>query len=164
MKLQLPVLAMLLLGAALSQAQVSLPPTSNSHVDFDVSDLNGIPLHGVARGSEGLDYTSGISVTEWNKHSELHRIIVDRTHHLFFGYDLEALKVEGSPQVHLRFTPLTDMSSIRGIDLSLYTRGAMTLQPDQNVPIGSNFTVPLEQDQSGNSILTDHLNFGPPNP
>ena len=71
---------------------------------------------------------------------------------------------DGSPQVHLRFTPLTDLSSIHGIDLSLYARGAMSVPHDQNVSIGSNLEVPLEQDQSGNVILRDHLNFGPPNP
>jgi hypothetical protein len=162
MNLRFSVLAALLLGAALSHAQVTLP--SNSHVDFDISDLNGIPLHGEARGIPGLDYTSAIGVTIRENHSELHRIIVDRTHHLYFGYDLEALKVEGSSQIHLRFTPLTDLSSIHGIDLSLYTRGSITLPTDQNVAIGSNFEVPLELDQNGNTILHDHLNFGPPNP
>jgi len=164
MKRLFPVLAVLLLGVAMSHAQASLPATSTTHTDFDISDLNGIPLHGIARGVEGLDYTSGIGVTVWHNHSELHRVIVDRTHHLYFGYDLEALKVEGSPQVHLHFTPLTDLSSINGIDLSLYARDAMTLPQDQNVAIGSNMEVPLERDQSGNTILRDHLNFGPPNP
>jgi|HubBroStandDraft_4_1064222.scaffolds.fasta_scaffold321672_1 hypothetical protein len=162
MNFRFSVLAALLLGAALSHAQVALP--SDSHVNFDISDLNGIPLHGEARGIPGLDYTSAIGVTIRENHSELHRIIVDRTHHLYFGYDLEALKVEGSPQIHLRFTPLTDLSSIHGIDLSLYTRGAITLPTDQTVAIGSNFEVPLELDQNGNTILHDHLNFGPPNP
>ena len=164
MKSILPVLVALVFGTVSLRAQESLPATSASHADFDINDINGIPLHGVARGVEGLDYTSAISVTVWNNHSELHRIIVDRTHKLYFGYDLEALKVEGSQQIHLRFRQLTDLASIRDFDLSLYTRGSMTLPGDQNVAIGANLEVPLELDQSNNVILRDHLNFGPPNP
>ena len=86
MKHTLSALAMLLLGAALLRAQETLPATSTpTHADFDINDLNGIPLHGEAGGVEGLDYTSAISVTVWQGHSELHHIIIDRNHKLYFG-------------------------------------------------------------------------------
>jgi len=162
MKLRFPVLPAFLLGAALCHAQVVVPGPSQAN--FDIDDLNGIPVHGDARGIPNLDYTSAISVAVQGGYSVLHRMIVDRTHHLYFGYDLEALKVQGTSQVHLHFTPLTALGTMKGIDLSLYARGAMSTPPDKTVDIGAIDEVPLEQDQSGNTILRDHLNFGPPNP
>jgi len=150
------------LGGGVCRAQQTPPPMSSQRLEFNVTSLNGLPLHGQARGIEGLMYTSAVSVTTMDGKSELHRLIIDETHHLYFGYDLEAFRVEGAQQVHLHFSPLSTLSSFRGIDVTNCRPGDLLTPPDQTVDINVSFEVPLERSPQGDTVLRDKLTFGPP--
>jgi hypothetical protein len=153
--------AVLLAAPALCAAQATAPPMSHQTLVFDVSSLNGLPLHGEARGAEGLDYTAAVNITVEDSHSILHRLFLDRRHHVYFGYNLIAYPQQDG-QVHLHFAPLTRLTSFSGIDSADFTFRSLPLPPDQTVSINSPVEVPLEIDAAGGRILRDKLTFGPP--
>jgi hypothetical protein len=140
-------------------AQSSLPATPSSTTDFDVQDLNGITLHGTTHAVENIDYFNAVAVTVQHNRSVLHRLIVDRTHHLFFGYDLEAFLAEGSSRVHVHFAHLSTLDSIEGIPLFLYKPAAMAVPHDQDVSIGSTLETPIGLEQADNKFFHDQLTF-----
>ena len=154
------VLAGLLASASVALSQQAPPPMSSQKLDFTTT-LNGLPLHGQARGAEDLSYTSAISVSQYDGKTVLHRMIIDHNRHLYFGYDLMAYQVEGQMKVHLQFAPLTHVSSF-GVDLSQYTAVGLKTPPEQTAQINTPVEVPLEQDGTGNTLLRDKLTFGPP--
>ena len=135
------------------------PPMSSQRLEFDVSSLNGLTVHGEARGVEGLDYTAAVSISVHDNHSVLHRLFLDRNHNIYFGYNLEAWQVEGETAVHLRFSPLTSLSSFTGVDVSAYRPREMALPSDQTIDINTPFEVPLELSDSGGRVLRDKLSF-----
>jgi hypothetical protein len=161
-----PLLSCLLAGASLLAAaslpaQQAAPEMSSQKLEFNVSSLNGLPVHGDARGVDGLDYTAAVSVTTHGGRSVLHRLFLDRNEHVYFGYDLEAYQVEGQPEVHLHFTPLSDLSSFSGVDVSDLTPRTLALPADETVSVNAPIDVPLEIDTGGNRVLRDKLTFGP---
>ncbi|HEX4154909.1 MAG TPA: hypothetical protein VHY48_04800 [Acidobacteriaceae bacterium] len=159
----LSLLVLTLFPIVLTAQSNQAPSEMSQHVSFDIPSLNGLPLHGTVHGEGGLDYTAAISVSALGGNAVLHRLIIDHTHHLYFGYDLSAYRVEGTQQVHLHFTPVTSLASF-GTDLTGYTPGEMVLPADSTIAVNSTFEVPLEKDQDGHTLLRDRLTFGPPNP
>ena len=143
-------------------AQNSQPPMSTTRLEFNVSSLNGLPVHGEARGAEGLNYGAAVSVTVTDSRSVLHRLFLDKDHHIYFGYDLEAYKVQGQDQVHLHFRPLTSLTSFAGIDVTNFTFRSLELPADEAIPLNTPEEVPLEVNTGGGKVLRDKLTFGPP--
>lgn len=130
---------------------------------FDVSLLNGVPLHGETRGANGIDYQAVVAVTVNGSVSTLHRLVLDRTHHTWFGYTLFADRVAGSSQIHLHFGQLRGFSMFQGVDLTGFQPGIPPAPlADKTVEVGVPVTLPLERDSDGNELLQDTLNFGPP--
>ncbi|MES2394139.1 MAG: hypothetical protein V4555_21075 [Acidobacteriota bacterium] len=154
--------AALLFAPISTPAQNPQPPMSTARLEFNISSLNGLPVHGEARGAENLNYGAAVSVTVTDSRSVLHRLFLDKNHHIYFGYDLEAYKVEGQDQVHLHFTPLSSLTSFAGIDVSNFTFRSLPLPPDQSVPLNAPEEVPLEINAAGGQVLRDKLTFGSP--
>lgn len=144
----------------LSVAQAAAPQMSTQRLVFDLTSLNGLPLHGEARGAEGLDYTAAVSVTVEDRHSILHRLFLDRRHHVYFGYDLVAYPLQGDTQVHLHFVPLAQLASFNGVDVADFHFRALALPPDQTVQVDTPVDIPLELDAAGGRVMTDKLTFG----
>lgn len=159
--LRLTLMAALLLCAATSaRAQHTLPMATRS-LEFNVSSLNGLPLHGAARGMQGLDYSAGASVGTVAGRTVLHRIFLDRSHRVYFGYDLIAIPSPGGHQVHLHFAQMIGLHGFN-VDPSAFRHVTITLPADETVPIDSPVRVPLEIDAQGTPLLLDTLTFGPP--
>lgn len=159
-------LAALLAGAAFSFAQQTssgVTEVSARKSTFDVSVLNGVPLHGETRGANGLEYQAVVAVTVDRGVSTLHRLVIDRTHHLYFGYTLFADRVAASPDIHLHFGQLRSFSMFQGVDLTGFDPGRSPAPlTEKTVEVGVPITIPLEIDPQGSELLTDTLNFGPP--
>lgn len=143
-----------------AQAQEPQPPMSSQKLEFSISSLNGIPVHGDARGVQGANYSAAVSVTVYGQRSVMHRLFLDHDHHIAFGYDLEAFPVEGQPRIHLHFMPLSSLSSFQGVDASQYQMREMQLPADRDVAISEPVDVPLEVSAEGNRMLRDKLFFG----
>jgi hypothetical protein len=154
--------ACILSAAAALSAQAPQPAMSTTRLEFNVSSLNGLPVHGEARGAEDLNYSAAVSVTVTDSRSVLHRLFLDRNHKLYFGYDLEAYRVEGQDRVHLHFRPLSSLTSFAGIDVAGYTFRSLPLPPDQTIAVNTSLEVPLEVSTEGGKVLRDQLTFGPP--
>ena len=97
----------LVIGCGVMTAQA---PMSGRSLNFHVSGLGGYELDGSARGVVGLDYSAGASVTMMAGVPVLHRIILDRSHNLYFGYDLVVSNAPGAGKLRLHFAPLSDLS------------------------------------------------------
>lgn len=143
-----------------AQQQLSLPSAPRSFV-FDVSELNGFSIHGAARGVAGLDYSAGVSVSTPGSLPVLHRVILDRTHGTFFGYDLLVMPVDGGNRAHLHFAPLSDRRGF-SIDLEVFHPAMIDLPADETVPLATPVDVPLERNAQGQLLLRDQLIFGLP--
>lgn len=152
--------AALALALSTAQAQEPQPPMSSQKLEFSISNLNGLPVHGDARGVQGANYSAAVSVTVYNQRSVMHRLFLDHDHHVAFGYDLEAFPVEGQPRIHLHFMPLSSLSSFQGLDASQYRMTEMQLPPDRDVAISEPVDVPLEVSAEGNRMMRDKLFFG----
>ena len=152
-----------LLTIAAASAQVLRPPMSTRHYDFDISSLNGLTVHGEARGVAGIDYEPAVSITVAGGRATMHRLFLDRTHHLFLGYDLTAVPEPGTARVHLHFSRLTSLESFKGISIEGYAPSDRALfAAEQVVRQGEGMALPLEADRAGSTLLQDQLTFGVP--
>ncbi len=148
-----------LLGMA--SAQIIAPVMSTLHYDFDVSSLNGVPVHGEARGVNGLNFQPSVTVTVSGNRATLHRLFLDRTHHLYFGYDLLAVPEPGTARVHLSFSRLTDLAGFQGASTEGFLPGGRAVPfTDKAVRLGEPLTLPIETDDRGAVLLQDKLSFG----
>jgi hypothetical protein len=143
---------------AVAQQDVEVPLSMRS-LDFDVSSLGGYAVHGVARGVEGLDYSAGASVTTPGNDILLHRVILDSSHHLYFGYDVEIFPSSLPGKVHVHFMPLSDLRGFH-FDASAFQPATIELPADKSVELGAPTEVPLET-ADGQTILRDTLTFTP---
>ena len=150
------LLSALLLAPATYAQQIPDLPAPNHSLEFKVNNMAGLNIYGAARGIPGLDYSAGVSVTTPDTGPVLHRIIFDRTHHDFFGYDLTITQLEGGTLFHLHFAPLSD---VRGFQFNhdLYHPAEMSVPPDADVTPGTPTEVPLEVDAAGQTTLRDRV-------
>ena len=129
---------------------------------FNVSPLNGLALHCTTSAYTSLNYQSLISVSVERGRATLHRLIIDRTHGVFFGYDLDVYRRGDSPQIHLHFAPLSALGSFSGVDLHNFSPTPLTAQlADTTVGINVAVDLPLDIGQDRLPELTDHLQFAP---
>jgi hypothetical protein len=158
------IFALTLVTTTLSapRAQDASPAPSQPRATFDISSLNGIPLTGETTARPGLDFQSALSVTIEHDIAILHRIVIDHTRGLYFGYDLLATPVEGSRQIHLHFSPLSSLSSFQAIDLKDCHPGSSPAPlADATVDPGAPIIIPLERHGESTALLADTLHFGP---
>lgn len=139
--------------------QLQLPMASRT-LEFHISSLNGFNIDGRARGVEGLDYSAGASVSTPHDLPVIHRVILDRSHHLYFGYDLTVAPAE-SGGVHLHFAPLSDLRGFH-FDPGAFQPGSMDVPPDHTAALGQPVEVPLELDANGAVMLRDTLTITAP--
>ena len=147
---------LLAISAVLHAQQVLDLPAPNHSLEFKVNNMAGLNVYGVARGIPGLDYSAGVSVTSPESGPVLHRIIFDRTHHDFFGYDLTITRLEDGTHLHLHFAPLSDVRGFK-FDHDLYHPAEMSVPPDSDVAAGTPTEVPLEIDAAGQTTLRDRV-------
>ncbi len=131
------------------------------HATFDISSLNGVPVSGKTNARPGLDYEAAVSVTVEHKLVTLHRVIVDRTRGLYFGYDLVVERVTNQPLVHLHFAPLSSLQTFKGIQFDSLSPGVSPAPlQDKTVDLNAHVALPLENAQDGTALITDELRFG----
>ena len=141
---------------AVHAQQVLDLPAPNHSLEFKVNNMAGLNVYGAARGIPGLDYSAGVSVTSPETAPVLHRVILDRTHHNFFGYDLTITRVEDGTRLHLHFAPLSDLRGFK-FDHDLFHAAVMSVPPDSDVAPGTPTEVPLEVDAAGQVTLRDRV-------
>lgn len=152
-------LLMLRAGSLHAQGTTIVVPMAPRSLAFDVSSLNGFAVHGEARGAADLDYSAGASVTDVNGAPLLHRLFLDRTHHLYLGYDLYIAPADDPQHVRVHFTPLSDLSGFQ-FDQSAFVLRPVSLPADGTVAIGEATDVVLET-SADSVILRDQLRFKP---
>lgn len=150
----------LLLALAVPAVAQNAPGMSTRSLGFHVSGLAGYELDGSARGVQGLDYSAGASVSVSAGVPILHRVILDRSHNLYFGYDLIASQTEGG-RVRLHFAPLSDLSGFHA-DFATFRRADLELPDDRTVDVGTPVDVPLESAGGAPPMLVDTLRFSTP--
>lgn len=135
-------------------------PLSPLSLDFRASAVNGFTISGVAKGTEGLDYSAGVSVTTPESLAILHRVILDRTHNQYFGYDLVVMRADDPGHVHLHFARLSDLRGF-GFAADQFQPVGMDLPLDETAAFGDPVDVPLEHNARGGVLLHDRLTITP---
>ena len=135
--------------------QLQLPMASRT-LEFHVSSINGFNIDGKARGVEGLDYSAGASVSTPHDLPVIHRVILDRSHHLYFGYDLTLTPGDAPNRVHLHFASLSDLRGFH-FDPSAFQPGSMDIPEDRTAALGEQTEVALELDDNNHTMLRDTL-------
>jgi hypothetical protein len=135
--------------------QLQLPMASHT-LGFHITDIGGFDIVGDARGVEGLDYSAGASVSTPHDLPVIHRVILDRSHHLYFGYDLTLTHGDNMAHVKLHFAPLSDLRGFH-FDASAFQPGSMDVPEDRIVNPGDPTEVVLELDAKGGTMLRDTL-------
>ena len=131
------------------------------HTTFDISSLNGVPVSGSTNARLGFVFEAAVSVTVEHKVVTMHRVIVDSTRRLYFGYDLVVERVTNQPLVHLHFAPLSSLQTFKGIQFDSLSPGVSPAPfHDKTVELSAHVSIPLENAQDGTALITDELRFG----
>lgn len=135
--------------------QLQLPMASRT-LEFHIASINGYNVDGSARGVEGLDYSAGASVSAPHDLPVIHRVILDRTHHLYFGYDLTLTPADAPNRVRLHFAPLSDLRGFH-FDPSAFQPGSMDVPDDRSANLGEAVQISLEINAKDETVLHDTL-------
>lgn len=160
------IVAAMLLVLALPNARPQVPvrdagQMDSRHTTFNISELNGIPVAGRTNALVGLDYEALVNVSVDHRVYTLHRLIVDRTRHLYYGYDLTALPAEEPSRVSLHFAPLSDLQSFKGVPFETLSPGVVRVPlADRVVDLGVPVILPIISGHDGGMVLADELRFG----
>lgn len=160
------IVAAMLLVLSLPSARPQVPardagPMDTRHTTFNISELNGIPVAGRTNALVGLDYEALVNVSVDHRVYTLHRLIVDRARHLYYGYDLTALPAEEPSRVRLHFAPLSDLQSFKGVPFEALSPGVDRVPlADRLVDLGEPVILPLITARDGGTVLADELRFG----
>jgi hypothetical protein len=139
-----------------SQGQID-----SRHTTFNISALNGLPVAGRTNAQLGLDYDALVNVSVEHKIFTMHRLIVDRTRHLYYGYDLIALPADEPARVSLHFAPLSGLESFKGVPFDSLSPGAVRRPlADRIADLGVPVILPLIVANDGTTVLADELRFG----
>jgi len=131
------------------------------HTTFNISELNGIPVAGRTNAVLGLDYEALVNVSVDHRVYTMHRLIVDRARHLYYGYDLIAMPSEQPSRVSLHFAPLSDLESFKGVHFEALSPGRdSTPLTDRVVDLGVAVILPVITGRDGATVLSDELRFG----
>jgi hypothetical protein len=150
------------LSFGMASAQIIAPTLSSKHYDFGISSLNGVAVHGEARGTDSLDFQPSITVTVTGNRATMHRLFLDRTHRLYFGYDLLVVPDADTGRIHLSFSRLTNLSSFQGINVEGYTPGGHVVPfTEKTLAAGEPLVLQMEIDSHRVTVLQDTLVFGP---
>lgn len=160
------IVSAMLLVLALPNARPQVPvrdagQMDSRHTTFNISELNGIPVAGRTNALVGLDYEALVNVSVDHRVYTLHRLIVDRARHLYYGYDLTALPAEEPSRVRLHFAPLSDLQSFKGVPFETLSAGVGRVPlADRVVDLGVPVILPIITSHEGGTVLADELRFG----
>ncbi len=160
------IVSAMLLVLALPNARPQVPARDagqmdSRHTTFNISELNGIPVAGRTNALFGLDYEALVNVSVDHRVYTLHRLIVDRTRHLYYGYDLTALPAEEPSRVRLHFAALSDLQSFKGVPFEALSPGVVRAPlADRVVDLGVPVILAIITGHEGGTVLADELRFG----